>query len=99
ITVIIINNGVLGMVRQWQKMFYSCRYSHTTLERQTDFAAVARAFGAAGFCATNLEELQTILDHSAPKDGPCVIDCRIDMDENVLPMIPPGCSVREMILK
>jgi acetolactate synthase I/II/III large subunit len=99
LTIIIINNGVLGMVRQWQKTFYDCRYSHTTLGRQTDFVAVARAFGAAGYRATNLGELQAILDRDIPSDGPCVIDCQIDMDENVLPMIPPGCSVREMIIK
>jgi acetolactate synthase-1/2/3 large subunit len=95
---VILNNGVLGMVRQWQTMFYGERYSQTTLNRKTDFAALAKAFGANGYRAENLAQLQTILE-GLPANVPAVIDCHIDMDEKVLPMIPPGGSVKNIIIK
>jgi acetolactate synthase-1/2/3 large subunit len=95
---VILNNGVLGMVRQWQTMFYGERYSQTTLNRKTDFAALAKAFGANGFCAENLSQLKNILEN-LPACGPAVIDCHINMDEKVLPMIPPGGSVKNIIIK
>jgi acetolactate synthase-1/2/3 large subunit len=95
LVVVILNNGVLGMVRQWQKRFYGERYSQTTLGRKTDFVALAEAFGARGFTATNPAELDAIL--AKLDDSPTVIDCRICMDEEVLPMIPPGRSVDDMI--
>ncbi|MCL2301193.1 MAG: biosynthetic-type acetolactate synthase large subunit [Firmicutes bacterium] len=98
ITVVILNNGVLGMVRQWQTMFYGKRYSQTTLDRRTDFAALARAFGAEGYRAKSLMRLTGILER-LPADGPAVIDCRIDMDEKVLPMIPPGGSVKNIMTR
>jgi len=96
--VVILNNGVLGMVRQWQTMFYGKRYSQTTLNRRTDFAALAKSFGAEGFRAESLPQLGSILEH-LPADGPAVIDCRIDMDEQVLPMIPPGGSVKNIVTR
>ena len=98
IVIVILNNGVLGMVRQWQDMFYDRRYSQTTLNRKTDFAALAGAFGAVGYCAENLPQLEKILAQ-LPARLPAVIDCRIDMDEKVLPMIPPGGSVKDIIVK
>ena len=98
LTIVILNNGVLGMVRQWQNMFYDKRYSQTTLDRKTDFPAVARAFGAAGYSAENLTQLEKALD-SLPGNGPAVIDCRIDMDEKVFPMIPPGGTVKDIIIR
>jgi acetolactate synthase-1/2/3 large subunit len=98
IITVIMNNGVLGMVRQWQTMFYGERYSQTTLDRQTDFSALAKAFGAEGFRAESLSQLKDILDN-LPESGPAVIDCHIDMDEKVLPMIPPGGSVKNIIIK
>ena len=94
--IIICNNGVLGMVRQWQTMFYDQHYSHTTLNRQTDFPALARAFGAEGKKITTLEELDSALQDLAP-DRPTVLDCRLDKDEWALPIIPPGGSIEEMI--
>lgn len=97
VVIIIMNNGVLGMVRQWQSMFYGKRYSKTTLERATDFPALARAFGAQGFRATNLAELNAALDAVQP-GSPAVIDCHINMDERVLPMIPPGDSIKNIVL-
>jgi acetolactate synthase-1/2/3 large subunit len=98
IVTVILNNGVLGMVRQWQTMFYGERYSQTTLNRKTDFAALAKAFGANGYCAESLSQLKDILEH-LPTNGPTVIDCHIDMDEKVLPMIPPGGSVKNIIIR
>jgi len=97
LTIIILNNGALGMVRQVQAVFYEGRYSQTTLGRGTDFPAVAKAFGAAGHPAASLEELASILE-GAPCNGPCVIDCKINIDEKVLPMIPAGGTVRDMLV-
>ena len=96
--IVIFNNGVLGMVRQWQTMFYEKHYSHTTLNRKTDFVALAKAFGADGKKITALSELTSAL-HDLPSDTPMVLDCQLDMDEFVLPMIPPGGSVNDLITK
>ena len=98
LTIVIFNNGVLGMVRQWQTMFYEKHYSHTTLNRKTDFAALARAFGAKGKKVTCLAELENALGNLAP-DVPAVLDCQLDMDEFVLPMIPPGGCVQDLITR
>ena len=86
------------MVRQWQTMFYGKHYSSTTLKRKTDFPALARAFGAQGRSVNTLAELKEALSDLAP-DTPTVLDCRIDMDEFVLPMIPPGGSVKDLITR
>ena len=97
IVIIVLNNGVLGMVRQWQDMFHEQRHSQTTLCRKTDFAATAVSFGAAGFRAENLSQIEKILCN-LPSRLPTVIDCRIDIAEKVLPMIPPGGTVRDIIV-
>lgn len=94
--IVIFNNGVLGMVRQWQTMFYDKHYSHTTLNRKTDFPALARAFGAEGRKIASVAELENALE-SLAADVPTVLDCQMDMDEFVLPMIPPGGSVQDLI--
>ena len=98
IVIVIINNGVLGMVRQWQNMFFDERYSQTTLNRKTDFAALAKAFGAEGHTASSLDQLEEILQN-LPVKTPTVIDFRVDMNEKVFPMIPPGGSVKDIITK
>ncbi|NLV50206.1 MAG: biosynthetic-type acetolactate synthase large subunit [Clostridiales bacterium] len=98
VLIILINNGVLGMVRQWQTMFYSERYSSTTLRRKTDFVKLAEAFGAAGRAVYTMDELREVLNGGLPEDGPFLADCRIDMNEMVFPMIPPGGSVKEIKL-
>ena len=98
IVVVILNNNVLGMVRQWQTLFFEKRHSQTTLERKTDFPALARAFGAHGFSAENLDELVKVLK-SLPDDEPCVINCKIDKDEMVFPMIPAGGSAKNIITR
>jgi len=89
LTIIIFNNGALGMVRQMQALYYDGRYAQTTLGRKTDFPALAQAFGAAGHSAASLEELGFILEN-APRDVPCVIECKINIDETELP--PKGLS-------
>ena len=96
IVVVILNNGALGMVRQWQNLFYGKRFSHTTLNRKTDFAALAKSFGAEGHTVREQTELGEILANM-PDDIPTVIDCKIDIDELVLPMIPPGGTVDDIV--
>ena len=99
IVVIIMNNGVLGMVRQWQTLFYEKHYSNSVLERKTDFAAFAKAFGADGEAVTTPEELDEALGRAFKTDGPYIIDCKIDKDEFVLPMLPPNGSMDDIITK
>ena len=99
LVVVVMNNGVLGMVRQWQTLFYGARYSETTLERKTQFSELAKAFGAEGYAVTNMDELKASLDKAFATEGPVLIDCAIDMDERVLPMIPAGRSVEDLIIK
>lgn len=98
ITIILMNNGTLGMVRQWQTLFFDKRLSNTTLERETDFPALARAFGAVGARVGTLEELEEAIK-KAPADRPCLIECPVDIDEMVLPMIPPGGTLDNAILE
>ena len=99
IVVLIMNNGVLGMVRQWQTLFYNKHYSNTVLNRKTDFVAFAKAFGADGEAVTTPEELDSALDRAFSTDGPYIIDCKIDKDEFVLPMLPPNGSMDDIITK
>lgn len=99
IVILIMNNGVLGMVRQWQTLFYDKHYSNTVLGRKTDFAAFARSFGADGESVSTLEELDTALSRAFKQEGPYIIDCKIDKDEFVLPMLPPGGSMDDIIVK
>ena len=98
VVVVVMDNGVLGMVRQWQGRFYGARYSETTLNRATDFVKIAEGFGAHGFRAHSLDELKHILDAHFNCPTPIVIDCIIDKDERVLPMIPPGGSINDIIV-
>ena len=99
VVIIIMNNGVLGMVRQWQTLFYDKHYSNSVLERKTDFSAFAKSFGADGEAVTTPEELDEALKRAFATDGPYVIDCKIDKDEFVLPMLPPGGSMDDIITK
>lgn len=96
---IILNNSVLGMVRQWQTKFYEQRYSCTSLERKTDFVKIAEAFGGKGYRAENIAEFEKVLELALQnKKGPTVIDCIIDKDESVFPMIPAGKSIDDVML-
>jgi len=98
ILIVIFNNGTLGLPRQWQTMFFEKHYSQSTLRRKTDFTALAKAFGAEGYSAENPAQLEAILKN-LPEKVPVVIDCRVDIDEKVLPMIPPGGSIKDIIIK
>ena len=99
IVILVINNGVLGMVRQWQTLFYNKHYSNTVLNRKTDFVALAKAFGADGEAVTTPEELDSAFGRAFGTDGPYIIDCKIDKDEFVLPMLPPNGSMDDIITK
>ena len=97
LVILLMNNGVLGMVRQWQTLFFNKHYSNTILDRKTDFVALAKAFGADGQRATNLEELDEAFKKAFKSDIPFVVECMIDKDEFVLPMLPPGGSMDDII--
>jgi len=99
VIVVIMNNGVLGMVRQWQTLFYQKHYSNTTLKRQTNFKLLAEAFGANGYTCSTMEEFENAFSEAFKKGKPAVIDCKIDMDEMVLPMTPPGGTIDQIIVK
>ena len=97
IITIIMNNKVLGMVYQWQTLFYGKRYAATTPERKTDYVKVVEGFGGIGYKATNPEEFKEVLKKAMKAQGPVWIDCEISREEMVLPMIPGGKSVDDMI--
>ena len=99
VVILLMNNGVLGMVRQWQTLFFNKHYSNTILDRKTDFVALARAFGADGEAVDTVAALDKAFEHAFSCDGPYVIDCRIDKDEFVLPMLPQGGSMDDIIMK
>lgn len=99
IITIIFNNQVLGMVRQWQTSFYEGRYSSTDPHRKTDFVKLAEGFGAKGYRATTPAEFREALADAMKQDGPSWIDCRIGKDERVLPMIPGGGDINDIIME
>ena len=99
LVILIMNNGVLGMVRQWQTLFYNKHYSNTILNRKTDFVELAKAFGADGMTASTLDELETAFEKAFSYNGTFVVNCLIDKDEFVLPMLPPGGSMDDIITK
>lgn len=95
----IMNNKVLGMVRQWQKLFYERRFADTDPDRKTDFVKVAEAFGVKGFRIETNDDIDAVLKEVFAYDGPALVDCRISKDSNVLPMIPPGGAHTDIIEK
>ncbi len=97
VIVVVMNNGVLGMVRQWQKLFYESRFSQTDPKRATDFVKLAEAFGVPGFRLDKAEDVDEVFDKAMGLNGPAVIDCVISPDANVLPMIPPGKTVKDIV--
>lgn len=98
IITIIMNNNVLGMVYQWQTAFYNNRHSFTDPHRKTNFPAAAAAFGAKGYKATTPQEFEDVFAKALKETGPVWIECNIAKDERVLPMIPAGATVEEMII-
>ena len=99
IITVIFDNQVLGMVRQWQTSFYGKRYSNTDPQRRTDFVKLAEAFGAKGYRATNIAEFKAAFADAMKQKGPSWIDCRIGKDEKVLPMIPGGGDINDIIME
>ena len=97
LVIVIMNNGVLGMVRQWQTLFYNEHYSETTLQRPTDFVKIAEGFGAKGSRVFTEEDLEKALEDAVSYNGTYVIDCAVNCDEFVLPMLPPGGSIDDII--
>ncbi|MBN2811981.1 biosynthetic-type acetolactate synthase large subunit [Treponema zuelzerae] len=98
VIIIVANNGTLGMVRQWQKMFYDKRYSATTLDRPPDFVKLADAFGIRGFRAKTEAEFVSAFDQALAERKPALIDCYMDIDEMVFPMVPAGKPIDELLL-
>ena len=97
IVVIVMNNGVLGMVRQWQRLFYDGRYSNTGINRKTDYVKLAHAFGASGFRIAHRADIKPVLQKALKLKKPCIIDCIIDKDDSVFPIIPPGGTQNDII--
>lgn len=93
---VIINNHVLGMVRQWQNLFYEERYSYTTLNDGVDFAMVANACGAKGVRVASIEEFEAAFTEALNANGPVLIDCQIDSDDKVWPMVAPGAPIDQV---
>lgn len=96
---LVFNNSVLGMVRQWQRLFYGKRFSQTVIEKGTDFVKLGEAFGVKSLQITKKSDIEPVLKEALSCGKPCLIDCRIDKDINVLPMVPAGQSVYEPLLE
>ena len=99
ITILLMNNHALGMVRQWQKLFYGRRFSQTTVRKKTDYVKFAESFGATGLVIEKDEDIVPALETAFAAKAPVVVDCRISNDENVLPMIKPGATYDTIITK
>jgi len=98
IIVVIVNNGYLGMVRQWQDMFFDERFSQVNLTQTLpDYAALARAYGALGFTVENEEDLDTALREALASGRTCVVDARVDPREHCFPMIPAGAAATDVV--
>lgn len=95
---VIMNNKVLGMVRQWQRCFYGERYSETDPHRQTNFVKLAEGFGAKGYYAETIAQFKEAFAEALKANGPVWIECAIDKDERVLPMIPAGKTVNDIMM-
>jgi len=99
IITVVFNNGTLGMVRQWQNLIYHQRYSQTTLDRGPDFVKLAQAYGLKGFRVTSLAEMEAAFQAALDAGCGCVLDCRLDMDEMVRPMVAGGAHITDFLLK
>ena len=98
VKVVILNNGHLGMVRQWQELFYNRNYSHTNMEAQPDFVKLAEAYGAEGYRISKPEELEDVLRKALTSPNPAFIAVMVEREENVYPMVPAGAALDEMLL-
>lgn len=98
VKILILNNGHLGMVRQWQELFYSNNYSHTNMEAQPDFVKLAEAYGAEGYRIAELKDLESTLAQALASPHTAIIDVIVEREENVYPIVPSGASLDEMLL-
>lgn len=98
VKIVILNNGYLGMVRQWQELFYDKNYCSTCLHLNPDFVKLAQAFGAEGYLIENNEDVVPVLTKAFSSSLPCIVDVRVEPEENVYPMVPAGASLTEMLL-
>lgn len=98
IIVLLMNNQTLGMVRQWQTIFYEGRHSETDLDHPIDWIKLAEAYGANGLKLTLEDDVKTVLSEALKLDGPVLVNCQIPTDDKVFPMVPPGASIEEVIL-
>ena len=98
VKIVILNNGYLGMVRQWQELFYNRNYCATCLHTNPDFVALAKAYGAAGYMVDKPEDLEATLQAALAYPGPVIVDVRVEPEENVAPMVPAGAALSEMLL-
>ena len=99
LVILLMDNNTLGMVRQWQTLFYGKRYSQTTLDRKTDYVKLAEAFGAKGYVIAGDADVEPILKKAFAEKMPVLVDCKIGIDDKVLPMIPPGKTFDDIITK
>ena len=99
VVILLMDNNALGMVRQWQTLFYGKRYSQTTLDRRTDYVKLAEAFGAKGLTIACEADIAPALSAAFAADGPVLVDCKIGIDDKVLPMIAPGKSFDDIMTK
>ena len=99
LVILLMDNNTLGMVRQWQGLFYGKRYSQTTLDRKTDYVKLAEAFGAKGYVIAGDADILPVLKKAFAERGPVLVDCKIGIDDKVLPIIPPGKSFDAIITK
>ena len=98
VKIVILNNNFLGMVRQWQQLFFNKRYSQTCMELPIDFCKLAEAYGATGLSASKPEEVEAVIKKAFATKGPVIMEFKIAREENVLPMVPAGASLNEMVL-
>jgi acetolactate synthase-1/2/3 large subunit len=98
VKIVILNNGYLGMVRQWQELFYDRRYACTLMDHQPDFVKLAEAYGALGLRATRPDEVETVLKEGLAAECPVIMDFVVEKEESVYPMVPAGADITEMLL-
>jgi acetolactate synthase-1/2/3 large subunit len=98
VKVVILNNGYLGMVRQWQELFYDKRYACTCMDHAPDFVKLAEAYGAVGLRATKPEEVESVLSEGLFSPKTVIMDFIVEQEESVYPMVPAGAPITEMLL-
>lgn len=98
VKIVILNNNFLGMVRQWQQLFFDKRYSQTCMELPIDFSKLAEAYGATGLQATTVDDVEAVIKKGLETPGPVIMEFKVSREENVLPMVPSGAGLNEMVL-